>query len=338
MESQIMTSKLDLSVVIPVYNSSKIFPELYSRLISVISNLNISFEIITVIDGNNDGSLDVIESYALRDARLKVICFSRSFGQQMALTAGMQHASGEIISIIDDDLEDPPEVIPQLLSKLHEGFDVVYGIRSGRKVSPFKKILFHLFYRVLNFLSTTTFPNDVGDFCVLRKKVVLALISSPERNKYIRGLRSWVGFKQTGIKYVREERYTGKSGFNLLGYFKFASDAICSFSYKPLTYVSIAGFCMAIITFFLGCWVIVSKLMGFSPNIPGFAFTSISVLFIGSIQLISIGVLGQYVSRIYDEVKQRPPFIIDHTFGFANSGLEVNIVDNCLKSQCFPEG
>lgn len=310
-----MVQNIELSVVIPVYNSEEIFPELHRRLIKILSNTVQSYEIIAVVDGCSDRSAEVIERCTKENPHLKMVELSRNFGHQMAITAGLQLSSGEMVVVMDDDLEDQPELLPKFINKARQGYDVVYGIREKRKVSTPRRLAFSFFYRLLNRLSEIDMPYDSGDFCLMRRSVVQALNAMPERNRYNRGLRTWLGLKQIGMEYERGVRYTGLSGYRLTAYIKLAIDGILSFSYKPLSYVSIIGFIVASASFLAGMRLVVLKLIGRPIVIPGWASIMVSILFIGGVQLISIGILGQYVARIYDEVKQRPKFVIKRTIG-----------------------
>ncbi|HUT64159.1 MAG TPA: glycosyltransferase family 2 protein [Anaerolineae bacterium] len=310
-----MIERIELSVVIPVYNSAKIFPALYRRLVETLSNIVQSYEIIAVVDGCTDNSAEVIEMHTKENPHLKMVELSRNFGHQMAITAGLQVSSGEMVVVMDDDLEDQPELLPKFISKAQEGYDVVYGIREKRKVSIYRRVAFRFFYRLLNRLSAIDMPYDSGDFCLMKRPIVDALNAMPETNRYIRGLRTWLGLKQVGIEYERGRRPAGRSGYRLINYIKLAMDGILSFSYKPLTYVSVIGFVVASASFLVGMRLLVLKLIGETIIIAGWASIMVAVLFIGGVQLISIGILGQYIARIYDEVKQRPKFIIKRTIG-----------------------
>ncbi|MFC1461397.1 glycosyltransferase family 2 protein [Verrucomicrobiota bacterium] len=309
----------ELSVVIPVYNSERIFPELYHRLTKALEGVVRSYEIIAVVDGCRDQSFDVIRALSEKDSRVKVIEFSRNFGHQVAITAGLSFASGELVAVMDDDLEDPPEVLVQLISKLREGYDVVYGIRRKRKRSALHRFLYSAFYRVLADLVDTHIPSDAGDFCVMCRRIVDVLNAMPERNRYLRGLRAWAGFNQTGVEYDRGERFASESGYSLKKYFLLAQDAIFSFSYKPLVYMSFVGLVLAMVSFVYGARVALS---GKSPVAPGWASLFVAVLFLSGIQLLSIGIIGQYLARMYDEIKSRPQFVVKRTIGFETESKE----------------
>ena len=303
----------ELSVVIPIYNSANIFPELYQRLTAAVGQTVSSFEIIAVVDGCRDRSFDVIQGIAQRDGRVKAIEFSRNFGHQAAITAGLSLAAGDMVAIMDDDLEDPPEALPLLVARIRDGFDVVYGIRRKRKRFWLHRFFFTAFYRILSGLVDVQMPGDAGDFCVMTRRVVRALNTMPENNRYLRGLRAWAGFDQTGIEYERGQRLANESGYSFGKYFKLALDAIFSFSYKPLEYVSKIGLVIAAGSFIYGLYVI---FLGRILVAPGWSSLFIAILFFSGVQLISIGIIGQYLARIYDEIKQRPKFIIKRTAGF----------------------
>ena len=306
----------DLSVIVAIYNSANIFPELYKRLTAALEQHTPSFEIITVLDGCQDNSYEVIRSFADRDTRIKIIEFSRNFGHQAALTAGLSHASGELVAIIDDDLEDPPELLPEFIKKINQGYDVVYGIRKKRKRSFILNFLYKSFYRVLGNLVDIRIPYDAGDFCVMSRRVVDVLVSMKEHNRYLRGMRAWTGFNQTGIEYDREKRFADISGYNFKKYIALALNAIFSFSYKPLKYLTILGLIISLISFEEIIRIIFLKLSGRIPDIQGWAYLSTSILFLFGIQFIAMGIIGEYIARIYDELKHRPQFVIKTKSGF----------------------
>jgi glycosyltransferase involved in cell wall biosynthesis len=323
--------KIEMSVVIPVFYSAAIFPTLYRRIVASLTDCVTSFEIIAVVDGCTDTSAAVIESIHVLDPRLKLIEFSRNFGNQMAITAGLKHSSGEIVVVIDDDLEDPPEVIPDMLAKANEGFDVVYAVRKKREITWLRNRLFKVYYRIFSKLSNFDVPEDVGDFCLMRRPIVDVLNSMPESHRYIRGLRSWAGFRQTGIQFNREARHSGQSGFNLVRYLRFAFDGIFSFSHVPLVLSTYLGFIISSISFLVGFVFVVAKLMGLLPDIPGWTSVLVLILFTGGVQMLSVGILGQYIGRIYDEAKRRPPYIVKHSLGLDIPDFvknDVNLTNN----------
>lgn len=313
-----------LSVVIPVYYSADIFPTLYERLRASLEPLEIPFEIIAVVDGCTDRSAQVIAQIHERDGRVKLIEFSRNFGNQMAITAGLRHSTGEWVVVIDDDLEDPPEVIPDLVARAKEGFDVVYAVRKSRRISGPRHAVFKSYYRLLRQLTNIEVQEDVGDFCLMRRPVVDILNAMPEHHRYIRGLRAWTGFRQSGVEFDREARHSGDSGFNLRRYLHFAFDGIFAFSHVPLILSTYLGLAISVVSFLLGTWFIIARITGISGDVPGWASTVVSVLFIGGVQLLCIGILSQYVGRIYDEVKRRPPYIIRHAVGFDGTRTDIS--------------
>lgn len=304
-----------LSIVIPVYNSADIFPELYRRLSDTLSGLGMPYEIIAVTDGCTDGSEDIIAEFCRKDNHLRLLEFSRNFGHQMAVTAGLKHSSGDMVITMDDDLEDPPEVLPDLVKKAQEGYDIVYGVRGKRKVLLPWRLAYNAFYRLMNSLSGIDMPYDAGDFSLMKRPVVDKLNSMPETNRYIRGMRAWLGFRQVGIKYERGKRLKGVSGYSLSKYIRFALDGIFSFSYKPLQYVSILGFVIAISGFILGFRFLLMKLAGKIVIVQGWTTLILTILFIGGVQLIAMGVIGEYIARIFDEVKRRPKYVIKRHLG-----------------------
>jgi len=305
----------ELSVVIPVYNSARIFPELYRLLVAALQDLVADFEVVPVLDGCTDDSFAVVAAHAERDPRVKLVELSRNFGHQAAISAGLSLARGELVAIMDDDLEDPPEVLRAFILKIREGYDVVYGIRRRRKRALPYRVAYRLFYRVLARMVDTKMPYDAGDFCVMRRCVTDVLNRMPERNRYLRGLRAWSGFRQTGVEYDRGDRFAQISGYSLRKYFALAVDAIFSFSYKPLKIASLVGALIALASFAYGLRLISLKLTGRIADVPGWASLVVSVLFLSGFQLVCIGIIGEYIARIYDEVKQRPKFIIHRTRG-----------------------
>ena len=305
----------ELSVVIPVYNSATIFPELHRQLVEALEEAVSSFEIIAVVDGCADNSFEVISGVSETDPRVKAVEFSRNFGHQAAVTAGLMYVDGDVVAIMDDDLEDPPEALVALIKRLREGYDVVYGIRRKRKRSPVRRLAYFLFYRFLGAMVDIRIPNDAGDFCAMRRQVVNVLNSMPESNRYLRGLRAWAGFRQTGVEYERAERYDSDSGYSIRKYVALALDAIFSFSYRPLALMSVAGTVIAAASFMLGLYLL---FLGRDPVAPGWASLFVSILFFSGVQLMCFGVLGQYLARVYDETKQRPKYIVKQEVGLAD--------------------
>jgi dolichol-phosphate mannosyltransferase len=307
---------MKISVIIPVYNSEGIQRELYKRLTRELESYRDNFEIIFVNDGSKDNSSQVLRELCQIDKKVKFIDFSRNFGHQAAVSAGLDRAKGDVIVIMDDDLQDPPEVLPDFICKLNQGYEVVYGIRKKRKENIFKRTAFYFFYRLFRFLSHSEIPYDSGDFCVLSRKAVDEIKQFRESNRYLRGIRSWIGFRQIGISYERNFRQSGKSQYTLRKYFRFALDAIFSFSYLPLRISTLVGFMVAGLSFIYGCLIIIKKISGRIESVPGFAALFVAITFIGGVILICLGIIGEYIARLYDEAKKRPQYIIKEEKGF----------------------
>lgn len=305
------------SLIVPVYNEEENLLQLYERLKKTMNKLGKNYEIIFIDDGSTDHTISLLFSLHEKDPRVKIIHFSRNFGHQAAVSAGLQHCSGDYTAILDADLQDPPEILPLFFSKLDEGYDTVYAVRKKRKESFIKRTAYSLFYKLLKTVASIDIPLDSGDFCVMKKKVVNALNSLPERNRFIRGLRSWVGFKHIGIEYERSARYAGTSKYTLSKLFKLAFDGIFSFSYVPLQimfYAGLGSLALSILGIFLAVYF--KFFTSYYNRVPGFATTIILVMFMGGLQLFSIGIIGEYMRRMYDEIKQRPHYIIESTTGF----------------------
>ncbi|MDH4161439.1 MAG: glycosyltransferase family 2 protein [Nitrospirota bacterium] len=309
------SSLTTLSVVIPVYNSGQIFPELHRRVSDALRATVPSFELIAVLDGCRDNSFEVIQTARESDDRIKIVELSRNFGHQAAVTAGLAYASGDMVLIMDDDLEDPPELIPRFIEELRAGSDVVYGVRKGRKRSLLHRLLYTAFYRILGRLSDIPIPRDAGDFCIMSRRVVDILNSLPERDRFLRGLRAWTGFRQTGLEYERSGRFAGEPGYTMRKYLSLAVNGIISFSHRPLTFISVIGALIAAVSFILGLLFIILKFSGRIPDVPGWTSLAVLLLFLSGIQMVTTGVIGAYIARIFDEVKQRPSFVVGRTVG-----------------------
>lgn len=316
------------SVVVPLYNEELVLDETYNRLTTVLEKIDGEYEIILVNDGSRDKTEEMAKAIAGKDKRVKFISFSRNFGHQNAITAGMDHASGEAIVVIDADLQDPPELIYQMIEKYHEGYDVVYAVRAKRKGETiFKKVTAKAFYRILKKLVDIDIPVDTGDYRLISREVCNVLKRMREKNRFVRGMVSWIGFKQIGIPFVREERFAGETKYTLSKMIKFSLDGIVSFSTKPLKFTVHIGFTLAILSFLYACYLIVNKLL-FSNVIEGWTSMVVIVLFIGGIQMIALGIIGEYIARIYEESKNRPLYITKEL---------VNFEDDSLKEQSFDE-
>jgi len=308
-----------LSVIIPCYNEEEVIEETYKRLVKIMKDNKIEdFELIFVNDGSKDKTFDILCGIAANDKKVKVISFSRNFGHQPAVAAGINNCNGEYAVIIDADLQDPPELIPQMLKLcISENANVVYGVRKERKGETFfKKLSAKLFYRFLNKLSEVPIPLDTGDFRLIDKKMIDVFKNLPERNKFIRGLISWAGFKQIPFYYVREPRFAGETKYPLKKMIRFALTGIMYFSKKPLKIAINSGFISIIVGIGLTLYVFVAHFTGIIPTVPGWASTIITIIFFGGVQLLTIGVLGEYIGNIFDEVKKRPEYIIDKKINF----------------------
>lgn len=317
-----MTKRIVCSVVVPVYNEEAVVEESYKRLKYVMDQIGEPYEIIFVNDGSRDKTATIIDEICDKDQNIKFLDFSRNFGHQIAITAGMDYSEGQAIVVIDGDLQDPPEVIPSMLEKWREGYDVVYGKRIERKGdSFFKKLTAACFYRVLRKMTDVDIPVDTGDFRLIDRKVCDALKQVNERNRYIRGIISWLGFKQTGVEFKRDKRFAGETKYPLKKMLKFAFDAMASFSYKPLKLASYMGILLSFFSFIYLLVVILQKL--FTDNtVPGWASTLAVSLFFNGIVLMMLGIIGGYIGRIYDEAKDRPLYIVRE---FKNFSEEKNV-------------
>ncbi|MFM2155597.1 MAG: putative b-glycosyltransferase, Glycosyltransferase Family 2 protein [Bacteroidota bacterium] len=302
-----------LSVIIPVFNEEKNISSVYSRCISVLSLIGEPFEVIFINDGSKDNTFQKVYQLSETDARVKYINLSRNFGHQIAVSAGLDACSGSYAVIIDADLQDPPELITDLYAKAQEGFDVVYAKRQLRKGETFfKSITAKFFYRLLKKITTINIPLDTGDFRIISRKVINVLKQMPEQQKFLRGQIAWVGFRQTAVEYQREERNAGTSGYTVKKMMRLAMDGITSFSNLPLRIATIAGFLVSGITFCVALYALYSRFIS-KDYVPGWTSIIISVLFIGGVQLITIGIIGEYISRISSNVRNRPLYVVSET-------------------------
>jgi dolichol-phosphate mannosyltransferase len=304
---------LDISVVIPVYNEEANLLALYNRLLGVLAGISPAYELIFVNDGSSDQSLRLIKELAAQQPKVKFIDFSRNFGHQIAVSAGLDLAVGKAVVIIDSDLQDPPEVIAGLYTRWQQGYEVVYGRRRQRPgESVTKKLTATFFYRLLARITHIPIPVDSGDFRIIGRKVVEALKQMPEKQKFIRGQISWVGFKQTYLEYDRAERNGGQTGYTYVKMIRLALDAITSFSNLPLKIATLSGFLVSGVAFLLMLYTLYSRFIT-KDYVPGWSSLMLSVLFLGGVQLISIGIIGEYISRLSDNVRNRPLYIINET-------------------------
>ena len=307
-----------ISVIVPMYYEEKVAEECYKRLTACLQKLtDYTYEIIIIDDGSKDKTLEILENIANKDDKVKIISFSRNFGHQAAVTAGLKHVSGDAIIIIDADLQDPPELIPQMIQLWEQGNEIIYAKRKKRKgESPFKLLSAKLFYQILNALSDTEIPKDTGDFRLVDRKVVDTINNMPEHNKFLRGLFSWVGYKQIPFEYEREERFAGKTKYPLRKMLKLASDGIISFSTKPLKLVGLLGFISIVISILILIYALLSYFLKLNQLSAGWTSLMVAITFFAGVQLLSIWLMSEYIGRIYDETKQRPQFIINKKINF----------------------
>jgi polyisoprenyl-phosphate glycosyltransferase len=299
----------ELSVVIPVFNEEENITVLHSRLTAVLENTHTDYEIIFVDDGSSDNSLNQLQNLSVNDKRVLVVELARNFGHQVAISAGLDFARGEAVAVMDGDLQDPPEALPQFIAKWRQGYDVVYGIRERRKENWLKRIAYASFYRLLRRVSNIEIPLDSGDFCIMDRRVVDLLRGMPERNRFIRGIRSWVGLNQAGLPIERHARIAGKPKYTFRRLMLLALDGLVSFSYLPLRIITILGFSISLLSIFAAVFYAVKRLItGLGP--PGFATLVVAVFLLAGVQLITMGVIGEYVGRIFEEVKQRPLYVV----------------------------
>ncbi|WP_345222981.1 glycosyltransferase family 2 protein [Hymenobacter koreensis] len=304
---------LDLSVVIPIYNEEANIPTLYQRLRGVIDPMGVRCEFIFINDGSRDRSLELVQALAEQHADVRFIDFSRNFGHQIAVTAGLDLSQGEAVVIIDADLQDPPELIPQLYQKLHEGYEVVYAKRRRREgESAMKLFTAKLFYRLLARITNVSIPVDTGDFRIISRKVVEALKQMPEQNKFLRGQISWIGYRQTYVEYDRAQRAGGETGYTYGKMIRLALDGITAFSDVPLKAATIMGFSVSGIAFLVLLYTLYARFIAHDYQ-PGWPSLMVSILFLGGVQLISVGLIGEYLARLSTNVRRRPLYIISKT-------------------------
>lgn len=299
-----------LSVVVPMYFEEEVVQECYNRLTGVLHN-KYRYELIFVNDGSTDNTLPLLEEIAAADKCVKVVSFARNFGHQAAVTAGIAKAQGDALVIIDADLQDPPELIPDMVELWQQGHEVVYAKRKKRKgESKFKLITAKFFYRFLDAMTDIQIPTDTGDFRLIDRKVAEVFKTMPERNRFIRGMVSWIGFSQIPIEYERDERFAGETKYPLKKMLKFASDGIVSFSVKPLRLVLLLGFIATFIAFLLFLYAVLGKIFFPAATSGGWASLMATIAFFGGVQLLSLGIVGEYIARIYEESKDRPLYIV----------------------------
>jgi polyisoprenyl-phosphate glycosyltransferase len=307
-----------LSVIVPVYRSEEILPETHRRLSETLRALgpDLDHEIVFVNDGSPDGALEVLRKIAAADAHVRVISLSRNFGHQVAITAGLDAVRGDAAVIIDDDLQDPPEVIADMVARWREGYQVVHGVRSERNGETiFKRWSAAAYYRLMQWLSDTPLPVDSGDFRLIDRAVIDALVQMREESRYVRGMVAWTGFKQCEQTYVREPRFAGTGNYTMRRLMRLAVDGALSFSVRPLQLTTQFGLLVTFIALVAGVYLIVERLVNPTPTVPGWTSVIVAVLFMGGVQLVSTGVLGAYLGRIFYETKRRPLYFVAERIG-----------------------
>jgi polyisoprenyl-phosphate glycosyltransferase len=307
-------SAVRYSVVVPVYNEQEGLPELYARVGAVLAGLGDPCEIVFVNDGSRDRSLDVLKGFHAADKRVRIVSLSRNFGHQAAITAGLTLAGGSVVGVLDADLQDPPELLPQFFAALDQGYDVVYGVRARRKEGAAKRLAYFVFYRLLRRIADTEVPLDSGDFCAMSRRVVDHLNALPESGRFLRGLRAWLGFRQLGIPYERDRRHAGAPKYTLGKLVALSIDGLLSFSIAPLRVIAGVGLMVSSLAF-LGILVVLYRYL-FTPYVAGYTSLAMLILFIGGIQLLTLGLIGEYIGRISTQVRGRPQFVVDELTGF----------------------
>jgi polyisoprenyl-phosphate glycosyltransferase len=302
------------AIIVPLYNEQDVLPELCQRLRAAVTRLHGPAEIIFVNDGSVDGTLGILKALQFEDKRIRAVSLSRNFGHHAAVSAGLCYAEGDAVAVLDGDLQDPPELLPEFFAKLEEGWDVVYGIRRQRKGGILKRLSYFVFYRLLHWVANVDIPLDAGDFCVMRRRIVDHLNRLPETDRFVRGLRAWVGFRQTGIPYERDRRQAGVPKYTVGKLVQLSLDGLLSFSYAPLRWLAYVGFVLCALSF-LGILVVLYRYL-FTPYVPGYTSLAILVLFFGGVQFLTAGLIGEYVGRTAQQVKGRPLYVVDELIGF----------------------
>ena len=306
----------EISIVVPMHNEEANIEPFFSRFEALFSKLGVSYEIVCVNDGSTDGTLELLRKYQEKDSHIRLIDLSRNFGKEVALSAGLDHCSGDVVIPIDADLQDPPELIPEMLARWREGYDMVYATRRSRQgESAVKRTTANLFYRLLGRISEVEIPRNTGDFRLMDRRVVDALRLMPERNRFMKGLFAWVGFKQTAIYYDRDPRLAGETSWNYLRLWRLAVDGITSFSAAPLKVWSYLGLILSLTALFYATYLVI-RVWVQGIDVPGYASMMVVILFMGGMQLITLGIIGEYLGRIFTEVKGRPLYLIREMRGF----------------------
>ncbi|QWR78593.1 glycosyltransferase family 2 protein [Candidatus Magnetomonas plexicatena] len=306
-----------ITAIIACYKDAQAIPFMYRRLVDVFTRIGVDYEIIFVNDSSPDNAREVLEDLTAQDSKVIAINHSRNFGSQNAFTSGMRISSGDAVVLLDGDLQDPPEVIEHFYYKWLEGFDVVYGVRIKREANLFLNIAYKAFYRVFKYMSYVNIPVDAGDFSLIDRKVVTVINSLPENNRFMRGLRAWTGFKQTGVEYFRPERMFGKSTNSLIKNMAWARKAIFSFSYVPMDFMIVLALFFLFISFILASVQITMKLLHPESSPSGYTTLLLVTIFMGSVQLLCFAIIGSYIAHMYDEIKRRPPYIVESYINYS---------------------
>ncbi len=305
----------------PVYDEAEALPGFHERLIAVLRGLGLTFEVVYVDDGSSDRSPGILRELAARDPEVRVLELSRNFGHQLAITAGLDHVRGDACVVIDTDGQDPPELIPELVEEWRKGFEVVYAVRARRDGEGLlKRLTAALFYRLMRRITRVDIPLDAGDFRLLDRKVLGVLSRLRETHRFMRGLTSWAGFRQTRVEYARAGRPAGRTHYPFLAMLRLATDGVTSFSHEPLRWVTLCGLCAFLASLGIGAWVLWVRL--FNPlAVRGWSSLMVLMLFLGGAQLVAMGVIGEYLARIFDEVKRRPLYVVRDAQGFEPPGV-----------------
>ena len=323
---------VELSIIVPLYNEEPNIDYLFERILAVLAGMPITYEIVCVNDGSKDNTLNCLIEHHYRNPAIKVVNLSRNFGKEVALTAGIDHTIGAAVVPIDADLQDPPELIAELVAKWREGYDVVYATRKSRGEEGWlKRFTAKGFYGTIGWMSQTPIPPNTGDFRLLDRRVVDALKQMPERTRFMKGLFAWVGFKQTCVFFDRPQRYRGTTKWNYWRLWNFAIDGITSFSFLPLKIWSYVGFTISLISFIYATLLFIRTLV-FGIDLPGYASIMVAILFLGGIQLLTLGIMGEYLGRVYEEVKGRPLYLVRESYGFDTTPQVGEEVHRSLKS------
>lgn len=311
--------RTDLSIVIPAHNEEKNLRPLYERITASLARAGVTYEAIFVDDGSIDTSLKILKAICQDDKRVKIVVLSRNFGHEIATTAGLRYSAGDAVIVMDADLQHPSEVLPQLVEKYREGYDIVYALRKSRRAeSKYKVVMSKLFYRVIDKIIEVKLPHDFTDFMLLSRRAVKAVLQFNENVRFFRGMVSWIGFKSASIYYEEDQRYSGRSKYDLSKLIRLAIDIITGYSIRPLTLVTYLGFTVFSTSFLLIVYYLAKTLI-YGISFPGYASLMLSILFMGGVQLLSIGIIGQYIGRIYTETQRRPLYLVNELIGIEGS-------------------